>query len=219
MSATNICHLKKIVRTDKSDVYYRYYSCGHQYIRFNKWDIHHRKLLKQFAYPMTKSIKVQNTQAIPAHSGYQLRINREQLKGEIGLTDFLALGDKKFLIIERAYLKNMSHIDNTISNKKKADAYYVQLILADCFSASDISHYGSLNKKSFISCKRTHTIDLQSLLESAHIQVDNIEGIAIGPKVSKNTWLVVLVSDNNFNPAQKTQFLFFHYTPGRSSFI
>lgn len=216
LHATNICHLKKIVTTNKTVAYHYYYSCGQQYIRFNQWDIHYKKLLKQFAYPMAKSIKVQNTVPVmPAHSGYQLRINKELLKGETGLTDFLSLGDKKFLIIERTYLKNVSHINNTISNTKKADAYYVQLVWADCSSASNISHYGSLNKKSFVSCKRTYTIDLQSLLRSAHIQVDNIEGIAIGPKVSENTWLLVLVSDNNFNPAQKTQFLFFHYTPGK----
>ncbi len=205
LQTTNFCHFKKIIQKPQAATSRRFYSCGQQYIRMSQWDINRKKMLKQVAYPMTKFIKVQND--LPA--------KKMLLKGEVGLTDFAYLGEEQFLIIERSYLKNNYRSKYTTGHNKKADAYYVQLVLADCSSASDVSSYDSLHKKTFTPCKRIHTVDLQSLLRSAHIQVDNIEGIAFGPKLSKNSQLLVLVSDNNFNSTQKTQFLFFKYTPSR----
>lgn len=36
---------------------------------------------------------------------------------------------------------------------------------------------------------------------------DNVEGMALGPWLSENERLLILVSDNNFNPSQTTQFI------------
>ena len=44
-------------------------------------------------------------------------------------------------------------------------------------------------------------------------RVDNIEGMSWGPMLADGKRSLVLVSDNNFNPAQVTQFLAFEVLP------
>jgi len=43
--------------------------------------------------------------------------------------------------------------------------------------------------------------------------IDNIEGVSFGPDLSHGHRSLVLVSDNNFNPDQITQFLAFEVLP------
>ena len=158
-----------------------------QYIRISRFDAETTKMTGQFMYQMDYEIKKGN------------------LNGENGLTDFLSLGDQKLLVVERAYLK-----DNSISGDRKTDANSVRLFLTDCSTASDVSKYNEFKGKRFVTCGKRLLADLSSLLGDA---VDNIEGITIGPEVTKGNFLLVLVSDNNFSRFQKTQFLFFHYSP------
>lgn len=39
------------------------------------------------------------------------------------------------------------------------------------------------------------------------IALDNVEGMAFGPEIAPNERMLILVSDNNFNPSQTTQFI------------
>ena len=39
--------------------------------------------------------------------------------------------------------------------------------------------------------------------------LDNFEGMALGPKLPNGNDTLIVVSDNNFNPSQRTAFLFF----------
>ena len=109
------------------------------------------------------------------------------------------------LTVERAYLK-----DESISGDRKTDANLVRLFLTDCSAADDVSKYQELKKGRFVTCGKRLLADLSAIIGDG---VDNIEGITIGPAVSKKGYLLVLVSDNNFSHTQKTQFLFFHYLP------
>jgi hypothetical protein len=43
--------------------------------------------------------------------------------------------------------------------------------------------------------------------------IDNVEGASFGPTLSDGHRSLVLVSDNNFNPEQITQFLAFEILP------
>jgi len=155
-----------------------------QYIRIGQFDIGSKNMIHQFIYPA------------------DYKIDKNNLQGNNGLTDFLALGDNKLLTLERTYLK-----DSSISGDRKTDANWVRLFLTDCSGASDVSQHEALNTGKFITCGKVLLLDLSSVLGK---NVDNIEGIAIGPEISKDSHLLVLVSDNNFSPSQKTQFLFFH---------
>ncbi len=163
-------------------------ACGKQYIRISQFHIPTQKMIKQFVYIMPQIIK----EAQPSHH-----------KGKNGLTDFISLKNKQFLIIERSYLK-----DSLNFKKRKMDKNQVRLVLSDCSIASNVMRFNRLNKlSSFIPCQNKQTIWLSNLLPN---RTDNIEGIALGPKLSSKNQLMVLVSDNNFNPKQKTQFLFFN---------
>lgn len=160
---------------------------GRQYIRISRFDIKTAHMNGQFVYQMASNIKVNN------------------LRGKNGLTDFLSLGGKKLLVVERAYLK-----DKSISGNRKTDANLVRLFLTDCSVASDVSEYEELKEGRFVTCGKNLLADVSSLMGG---EVDNIEGITMGPSVSRGSYLLVLVSDNNFSRTQKTQFLFFHYSP------
>lgn len=161
-----------------------------QYVRVSQFDITTARMNKQFLYEMDSDIEINN------------------LKGRNGLTDFFSLGGYKLLAIERAYLK-----DASVSGNRKTDANLVRLFLTDCSAANDVSKYQELKKGRFVTCGKRLLGELSSIIGS---RVDNIEGITIGPAV-KGGYLLVLVSDNNFNQAQKTQFLFFHYLPDEKS--
>ncbi len=158
-----------------------------QYVRISRFDIETQKITSQVIYPMSADIEL------------------EHLKGSNGLTDFIVLGENKLLTVERAYLK-----DESIAGERKTDANQVRLFLTDCSKAGNVLPYKDLRKGRFVTCGKRLIADLSSLLGD---RLDNIEGISIGPEVAGGNHLLVLVSDNNFRSAQKTQFLFFHYSP------
>ena len=157
-----------------------------QYIRISRFDMETAQMTAQFIYEMDSYVEINN------------------LTGHNGLTDFISLGDAKLLVVERTYLKN-----NSISGDRKTDKNLVRLFLTDCSKASDVSLYKKLSKGRIVTCGKKLVADLSSTLGNT---VDNIEGITIGPEVSKDRYLLILVSDNNFSRQQKTQFLFFHYS-------
>ena len=174
-----------------------------QFIRFSRFEVQKQKIRDQFAYPL------------------RTLITQNHLQGQNGVTDFLSLGEKRLLVIERAYLK-----DRRLTLKRKLDHNLVRLFFADCSRATSVLKHSSLKQKTFKTCDKKQVLDLSGLKppgpkgdgggdsrrREVPFQVDNIEGITLGPKVSPHTYLMVLVSDNNFNPGQKTQFLFFHTT-------
>ena len=179
-----------------------------QFIRITRWAIQNKGLrLKKMGphkHPKSKkhSIKYQQYAYV-----MDLFIEKDDMKGANGLTDFVSLGNKKLITVERAYLKKRGLLKD-----KKMDANWARLFLTDCSQASDVFRKKSLSKGDFVTCSKTLIGDLSSL---AKTKIDNIEGIAFGPKVSNETHLLVLVSDNNFNSKQKNQFLFFHYSNKR----
>ncbi len=158
-----------------------------QYVRISRFDIKTTRMNSQFLYQMDSDIEVNN------------------LRGQNGLTDFFSLGDRRLLTIERAYLK-----DESVSGNRKTDANMVRLFLTDCSGADNVSGHQQLANGQFVTCGKRLLADLSSVIGD---KVDNIEGITMGPAVKGGGYLLVLVSDNNFNRAQKTQFLFFHYLP------
>jgi len=131
----------------------------------------------------------------------QASFTQSDMKGPVGLTDFLSLGQHQFLTIERTSLQ-------TSGSHKKADAVVVHLFLADCASASDVSRMENIQLQSLQICTKEQVMDLSA---TRNIEVDNIEGIALGPQITPNSHLLVLVSDNNFSITQKSQLLFFHF--------
>jgi hypothetical protein len=117
-----------------------------------------------------------------------------------GVTEILSVNDHKFLLIERAGVQGE---DGSFKN-------YIRLYEIDINGASDISKINSLQESKFKPVKKRLILDLNTLGLS---KLDNIEGISWGPKLANGNNSLVLVSDNNFNSSQVTQFLAFEVLP------
>jgi len=114
--------------------------------------------------------------------------------GYAGLTEILALDQGgHFLSLERSFdpLSGVS----------------VRLFQMAMGGATDISSIVSL--KGDLSAIQPIRKKLLLDLKDLGIRLDNLEGMTLGPQLPDGTQSLVLVSDDNFNPAQITQFLLF----------
>lgn len=114
--------------------------------------------------------------------------------GYAGLTEILALDQGgHFLSLERSFdpLSGVS----------------VRLFQIAMGGATDISSVVSL--KGDLSAIQPIRKKLLLDLKDLGIRLDNLEGMTLGPQLPDGTQSLVLVSDDNFNPAQVTQFLLF----------
>ncbi|MBP9682447.1 MAG: esterase-like activity of phytase family protein [Bacteriovorax sp.] len=144
---------------------------------------------KQFAYKLEK---------VPTVKVADLAV------GETGLSGLLTVDETHFYSIERSYLslarKNVIRIfKNTVTEK-----------------TTDISKMDSLNVKTVNTVEKELIADLedfQSQMSPNFQSLDNIEGICFGPQLPNGNDSIILVSDNNFNKKQRTQFLAFEIIP------
>ncbi|MDN5935433.1 MAG: esterase-like activity of phytase family protein [Nitrosospira sp.] len=90
----------------------------------------------------------------------------------------------------------------------------IRLFYADARNATDVSGFDSISGKNVNAVTKTLLLDLSNLKhdDGTPLALDNIEGITFGPQVS-NKETLILVSDNNFNNAQFTQFVALQITP------
>ncbi len=124
-----------------------------------------------------------------------------------GVPDMLALSATEFIVIERAFAVGAvtpgiaAHTHQPTSNA-------IKLYRIDTRGATDVSGWPSIKGRDVVPVKRTMLLDLSSLKndDGSVLALDNIEGITLGPIVDGKRTLI-LVSDNNFNPAQFTQFI------------
>ncbi len=116
-----------------------------------------------------------------------------------GLVELLALDRHTFLAMERSFSVGAPGTGNTIK------LYVVELAGAKNISARG-SLAGQLDRIRPVA--KTLLLDLDDL----GIPLDNVEGMAFGPDLADGRRTLVLVSDNNFAPAQFTQFLLFAFT-------
>ncbi len=110
-----------------------------------------------------------------------------------GISDILFLGNNKLLVIERSF--SMGRMACTI-----------RICIADLSQAENINDVASLKSKLEL---HTATKKLLLNMDDIGIYIDNIEGVTFGPKLADGKQSLIFVSDNNFNPLQKTQFLLF----------
>jgi len=122
-------------------------------------------------------------------------------KGDNGLVDMLVLDRTTLLTLERSYIPEL-------------DKVFVKVFQVNLGAGSDVSKVTSLKHIpatiSFV--KKTSVLDLETIipqLTEGFRSIDNIEGISFGPPRPDGTPTVFMVSDGNFNPKQRTQFLAF----------
>lgn len=112
-----------------------------------------------------------------------------------GLSDLLAISDKKFIAVERAFA---SGIGNTI-----------RLVLTEITGATtDVSGNARLSEAAYT--PMTRRLLLEMPISYAGTKLDNIEAITWGKTLPNGNRTVVLAADNNFTAVtQSNQFLVF----------
>ena len=109
-----------------------------------------------------------------------------------GISDLLPLDDSRILVLERQFVEGGG---NT-----------VRIYAVSLEGATDVSTLESLQGASFVPVKKALLLDLAD----AGIPLENFEGMSFGPSLPDGRSTLVLVSDDNFNPAQNpTTFLVF----------
>ena len=110
-----------------------------------------------------------------------------------GLVELMALDDTHLLSLERSFSLDTGNV--------------IKLFQVDLSNADNIQKIYSLN---------THLTPIspaqkELLLDLSNLELisDNIEGMTFGPRLADGRRSLILVSDNNFNPLQLTQFLIF----------
>lgn len=106
-----------------------------------------------------------------------------------GVPEFLSIGKNQLLVLERSF--STGRLPCTI-----------KIFLADYSDATDVSNLQSLKAPAkYQPMKKTLLLNMDEL----GIYTDNIEGISFGPILSNGNQSILLVSDNNFSPIQKSQ--------------
>lgn len=124
-----------------------------------------------------------------------------------GVPDMLALSAHEFIVIERAFAVG-ALTPGLAAHTRQPTSNTIKLYRIDTRGATDVSGWPSIKGREVVPVKRTMLLDLSSLRndDGSVLALDNIEGISFGPLVDGKRTLI-LVSDNNFNPAQFTQFI------------
>lgn len=115
-----------------------------------------------------------------------------------GLVDIAVIDDKNFYALERMWLSSV---------KKNIIRIYKCKVTT---STTDISKLMSLKSEQINSVEKVLVADLDSFTTQMKPKaLDNIEGLSFGPKLPNGAQSVIVVSDNNFSPNQRTLFMAF----------
>lgn len=122
-----------------------------------------------------------------------------------GVPDMLALSAHEFIVIERAFAVGAA-TPGVAAHTKQPTGNTIKLYRIDTRGATDVSGWPSIKGHDLVPVRRTMLLDLSSLRndDGSVLALDNIEGITFGPLFEGKRTLILL-SDNNFNPAQFTQ--------------
>ena len=115
-----------------------------------------------------------------------------------GLTEILALDTGgRFLSLERSF--------------SRESGFGITLYEVALGAATDTAGYDTLrgNLEGLVAPARKR---LLLDFSTTGIELDNFEGMAIGPRLPDGTYSLILVSDNNFQAFQKTQFILLRLT-------
>jgi len=141
------------------------------------------RVLGQFVYP------IEAIPAAPAPGKF----------ADNGVSEILAINEHQLFAIERS---GVEAADGTFKN-------YVRLYEMETSDATDVSQLATLKGAHIVPARKRLLLNLNNL----GVRVDNLEGIAWGPKLPNGHDSLVMVSDDNFNPKQVTQFLVFDVQP------
>ncbi len=109
-----------------------------------------------------------------------------------GVSEILTVGTNKLIVVERSYSTGRL-------------GCVVKVYLADVAIAENINTLNSIENNPVRLIQKKLLINMDSL----GIYIDNIEGVSFGPVLPNGHQTLLFISDNNFDPTQKTQLLLF----------
>jgi hypothetical protein len=109
-----------------------------------------------------------------------------------GVSEILSVGMNQLLVVERSFSTGWPGCT-------------IKVFLADLSRADNIDNIPAVENKKVRMVSKKLLINMDSL----GFYIDNIEGVTFGPDLPDGHKTLLFVSDNNFNPFQKTQFLLF----------
>lgn len=120
-----------------------------------------------------------------------------------GLVELLALSDTEMLAMERGYAEQPN--GGRRMNR-------IRIFRISIAAATDISGMDSIRGRSDIEpVQKTLLLDLADVrgLSAPLANLDNFEGMAFGPPLADHSRTLLIVSDDNFSPRQRTAILAF----------
>jgi hypothetical protein len=129
-----------------------------------------------------------------------------------GLVELVALGGDELLSMERSYV---TETGGTGRNLNRIRMFRINLSAATDVSSldslRDSAGYAPVTKRLLLDLS-----DLNGLDSDLAPSLDNFEGLAFGPPLADGRSTLIVVSDDNFNPAQRTWFLQLAVVPSGS---
>ncbi|MGB3328153.1 MAG: esterase-like activity of phytase family protein, partial [Thermomicrobiales bacterium] len=111
-----------------------------------------------------------------------------------GVTEILAVDATHFLVIERAF----------VADAEGKGTNTIKIYEIDTTGATDVKSQQWLATGGYTPVSKTLVLDLA---QAGVTPIDNVEGITWGPTLANGNRTLVLVSDNNFNDTQVTEFI------------
>lgn len=118
-----------------------------------------------------------------------------------GVSEMLFWKEKKFLVLERGARFGTKGI-----------RYTGGIYMADFQGTKDVSKISKLPSAKLSSPLKDKLVDLESLMISekpGRDKLENFEGLAWGPNLPDGRKTLLVISDDNFSPREKTQLLVF----------
>ncbi len=122
-----------------------------------------------------------------------------------GLVDLVALGGDRLLALERIFIRELSG--------EKRDRNEARIFAVDLSAATDVHSFDSLRTAGdWRPVTKELVLDLDDMighLPREYPRLDNLEAMGLGPDLPGGGKSLLLVSDDNFESKQRTQFLLF----------
>ncbi len=119
-----------------------------------------------------------------------------------GVVEILPVTDTTMLVMERSFA-----VGGTPD-------YNIRIYEASLNGATNVLNINNINPASVSVMRKRLIIDFESIASNLqNRRIDNVEGMCFGPKLPNGNLTLVVVSDDNFNPSQVTQFIAFEVLP------
>jgi hypothetical protein len=114
-----------------------------------------------------------------------------------GVSAIVSAGENKLFVVERSF--STGRLSSTI-----------RIFLADLNEATDV-----VDTNSLLSQPAVKPVSKKLVLNMDDLgrYIDNVEGVTWGPTLPNGHKSLLFLSDNNFSPLEKTQFLLFEVNP------